>query len=86
MMNQRTDWFPGTRVTQLEMARNWQNVTGTSGSAWGIPPAVMQNFDVLTQAAANAKKGSFGPMVSALYTVRPKPEEGFYRWPEELQA
>jgi hypothetical protein len=49
-----SDWFPGTRVTQLEMARNWQNVTGTSGSAWGIPPAVMQNFDVLTQAAANA--------------------------------
>jgi hypothetical protein len=53
-MSNQSDWLPGTRVTQLEMARNWQDVAGTSGSAWGIPPAVMQNFDVLAQAADNA--------------------------------
>jgi hypothetical protein len=36
------------------MARNWQSVIGTGGSAWGIPAGVMQAFDSLIQAAANA--------------------------------
>jgi hypothetical protein len=53
-MSKTTDWLPGTREAQLEMARNWQDVAGTSGSAWGIPPGVMQNFDTLISTAANA--------------------------------
>ncbi|MDR1286855.1 MAG: hypothetical protein LBK08_04525 [Treponema sp.] len=53
-MSQRSDWLPANRESILEMARNWQSVAGTGGSAWGIPPSVMQNFDSLIQAAANA--------------------------------
>jgi hypothetical protein len=52
-MSKTTDWLPGTREAQLSMARDWQSVIGTSGSAWGIPPSVMQEFDSLIQAAAN---------------------------------
>jgi hypothetical protein len=36
------------------MARDWQGVAGTNASAWGIPPAVLQNFDTLISAADTA--------------------------------
>jgi hypothetical protein len=53
-MSKKTDWLPSGREDVLEMARDWQSVIGTSGSAWGIPAGVMQNFNVLVQAASNA--------------------------------
>jgi hypothetical protein len=36
------------------MVRDWQDVAGTSASAWGIPPAVLQQLDTLIQAADTA--------------------------------
>jgi hypothetical protein len=53
-MSKTTDWLPGTREGQLEMARNWQGVAGDNASTWGIPPAALQNFDTLISAANNA--------------------------------
>jgi hypothetical protein len=31
-MSKTTDWLPGTREGQLEMARNWQGVAGDNAS------------------------------------------------------
>jgi hypothetical protein len=36
------------------MARDWQSVAGTNASAWGIPPAVLQELNTLIQAADTA--------------------------------
>jgi hypothetical protein len=36
------------------MARDWKDVAGTNASVWGIPPAVLQNFDTLIQTADTA--------------------------------
>jgi hypothetical protein len=53
-MSKTTDWLSGTREGQLAMARDWQDVAGTNASPWGIPPAVLQNFDTLISAADTA--------------------------------
>jgi hypothetical protein len=53
-MSQRTDWLPASREDILAMARDWQIVAGTNASAWGIPPAVLQNLDSLIQTADSA--------------------------------
>jgi hypothetical protein len=36
-MAERTDWFPGTRVGQLAMARNWLEILALRATAWGVP-------------------------------------------------
>jgi hypothetical protein len=53
-MSTSKDWLPNSREGILEMARDWQSVTGTSASAWGIPPNVLQELDTLIQVADTA--------------------------------
>jgi hypothetical protein len=48
------DWLPNGREGQLAMARDWMDVVGPNESAWGIPPAAMQELNTRYQAAENA--------------------------------
>ncbi|MDR0582972.1 MAG: hypothetical protein LBG57_01285 [Treponema sp.] len=53
-MSTSKDWLPNDREGQLSMCRDWMDVTGPNESAWGIPPAAMQELNTLYQNAENA--------------------------------
>jgi hypothetical protein len=54
MMSQRTDWLPASRTGQLSMAQDWKAVMSANAGAWGIPAAVLTEFDGLIEASETA--------------------------------
>jgi hypothetical protein len=48
------DWLPASRTGQLSMARDWKAVMTVNAGAWGIPAAVLAEFDGLIQASETA--------------------------------
>ncbi|MDR2509226.1 MAG: hypothetical protein LBC77_01125 [Spirochaetaceae bacterium] len=53
-MSQKTDWMPGTRGGQLNMAKDWNSVMTQNAAAWSIPAASLAEFDALIQTADGA--------------------------------
>jgi hypothetical protein len=53
-MSQRSDWLPGTREIQLEMADDWIVVCTNNQTAWNIPGTVLTELTTLRDAARTA--------------------------------
>jgi hypothetical protein len=53
-MSQRSDWLPGTREIQLEMADDWIVVCTNNQAAWNIPGTVLTELTTLRNAARTA--------------------------------
>jgi hypothetical protein len=64
-MAQYSDWLPGSRADQIEMAKNWINILTASPEEWNFPPAELTR---LTQAEA-AAEASLDVVMSAERTA-----------------
>ncbi|MDR2482616.1 MAG: hypothetical protein LBD08_03180, partial [Treponema sp.] len=53
-MSKSTDWLPGTRTGQLNMAKDWKGVMAAKQNEWNIPAAAVSGFDGLVTAADGA--------------------------------
>jgi hypothetical protein len=45
------NWFPGTRVEQLAMGKNWAGILSVQGPAWNVPASETQALDAFVRAA-----------------------------------
>jgi hypothetical protein len=52
-MANNTDWFPGPRVDQLAMARQWKEVLAVKATAWNVPTTDVTDLTTLINTAEN---------------------------------
>jgi hypothetical protein len=50
-MPKSTDWLSSTRSGQIEMAKNWNTLLSSKGTAWGVPAADITELQTMTRTA-----------------------------------